>query len=73
MTSNQNKEKEILKCRWSKTMYVSCRRKPVLEMESLTGNWSPICNYHLKLRQRNNDNNFWGALFEIKTRPLQNL
>lgn len=57
------------KCGWGR-MYHSCSRKAVMEMESLTGKWTPICSYHLKIKERNNLNNPWGALFPIKTRNL---
>ena len=33
--------------------------------------WTTICKYHLEIKKRNIDNNPWGALFEIKTRPLK--
>ena len=65
----QTKKIEI-RCHWGYNRSF-CKRKPILEMESLLGNWSPICKYHLGIRQRNNNNNPWGALFEIKTRELK--
>lgn len=70
---NTHKDKGEIRCHWSKARFSSCNKKPILEMESLLGNWSPICKYHLELKQRNNDSNPWGGLFPIKTRELTNL
>lgn len=69
---SQTTRLKVVQCGWSKQRHGRCNKKPILEMESLLGNWTPICKYHLELKKRNLDNNPWGGLFEIKTRELTN-
>lgn len=57
------------RCGWGK-MHTPCNKNAAKEMESITGKWTPICSYHLKIKEINNRNNMWGGLLPIKTREL---
>ena len=61
-----------VKCGWGK-MYHPCSKKAIKEMESITGKWTPICSYHLKIKERRYERevNIWSNLFPINTRPLE--
>lgn len=58
------------KCGWGKMYRGLCGRAATVEMQTLTGRWTPICKRHLASKQRANLNNPWGALFPIETRPI---
>lgn len=52
-------------------MHRGCHRVAVKEMQSLTGKWTPICKYHLNLKEHNNAINPWGGLLPITTREFE--
>lgn len=63
-------QRETKKCGWGR-IHRGCHKVAVKEMQSLTGKWVPICNYHLNLKQHNNASNPWGGLLPITTREFE--